>query len=128
MMHRWAGSNARGLGSLKSDNALEVYGNFFTQPHVIHASNEDYAAGATVDVEMQGEDQREGRKVRVPIFLIYSEGYLGSRYDVPKVWEEWVERASLIGSCRLGEGVGHFGVEEAPEVSARGFWEWLRGL
>jgi pimeloyl-ACP methyl ester carboxylesterase len=128
MILRWAGSNPKGLASLKADNSLEVYGNFFKQPHVINSSNEDYSAGATTDVDLQEEDQKAGRKIRVPVFLLYSEKYLGSRFDVPKEWEDWVEDGVKIKSYALGGGIGHFDTEEEPEISAKVFREWLREL
>lgn len=128
MTLRWAGKNPKGLASLKADNALDVYGNFFTQPHVVDASNKDYEAGAGVDVKMQEKDQKEGRKIKCPVLLIYSESYIGGRYKFPDVWGEWVDEGVRTESCALGDGVGHFGPEEAPEESARAIGTWLKGL
>jgi pimeloyl-ACP methyl ester carboxylesterase len=128
MILRWAGSNPKGLASLKADDSLEVYSNFFRQTHVINASNEDYAAGATIDVDMQEADQKAGRKIHAPVFLLYSEKYLGSRYDVPKEWQDWVEEGVRVKSFAMDNGVGHFDTEEDPELSAKVFREWLREL
>ncbi|KAJ4311628.1 hypothetical protein N0V94_007856, partial [Neodidymelliopsis sp. IMI 364377] len=67
----WAGKNPAGLSSFKSDDSLNVYGEFFAQPHVLKASCEDYEHGATTDVEAQSADQEAGRKIAVPLFLLY---------------------------------------------------------
>jgi pimeloyl-ACP methyl ester carboxylesterase len=128
MTLRWAGSNPHGLESLESDDSLAVYGGFFEQEHTILSSNEDYKAGATVDIDAQTEDQKAGRKIKAPLFLLYSESYIGSRYDIPKEWRGWVDEGVSIESHALGDRIGHFGAEEAPEESARVINAWLKGL
>jgi pimeloyl-ACP methyl ester carboxylesterase len=128
MIIRWAGKNEKGLNALKSDNALEVYGAFFNNEHTIRASNEDYKAGAGVDLDQQEEDQKNGRKINAPLLLIYSEHYIGSRYDLPKEWEDWVDKDVKVDSFAVQDGIGHFDAEEAPEECAREINNWLKGL
>jgi pimeloyl-ACP methyl ester carboxylesterase len=128
MTLNWAGKNPKGLASLEADDSLNVYGGFFEQEHTIFSSNEDYKAGATVDIDAQTEDQKAGRKIKAPLFLLYSDSYIGSRYDIPKEWSEWVDQGVEIQSHGLGDGIGHFGAEEAPEESARVIGQWLKGL
>lgn len=128
MLRRWSGSNARGQQSFQADGAFDVYGGFFGQEGVVRASNADYAAGATADVQAQVEDQGAGRKIRVPVLVMYSEGYLGRRYDVPGEWRDWVDGAAAVKVWPVGEGVGHFIPEEAPEGSVSGVREWLGEL
>ncbi|KAF1945847.1 alpha/beta-hydrolase [Clathrospora elynae] len=128
MILRWAGSNPTGLQSLKSDDALRVYCDFFAQPHVLKASCEDYKEGATTDVERDESNQKEGRKIGVPLLLLYSEGYIGSRYAFPDVWKEWVGDGVQIKSHALGDGIGHFGAEEAPEECAKVLLDWIKGV
>lgn len=77
---------------------------------------------------MQAEDQEVGRKIGCEVLLLYSEEYLGGRFDVGKEWVEWVDEGVRITSKGLGHGVGHFDVEEAPEESAVVIGEWLKGL
>ncbi|KAF2124180.1 alpha/beta-hydrolase [Dothidotthia symphoricarpi CBS 119687] len=125
MIQRWAGS---GLSNLTADSALPLYGALFAQPHVLKASCEDYAAGATVDLEMQAADQEAGRKIKCPTLLLYSSGGIGSRFAFPDVWREWVGDGVEIEDRPLGGGVGHFGAEEAPEESAEVVGEWLARL
>ncbi|ORY11827.1 Alpha/Beta hydrolase protein [Clohesyomyces aquaticus] len=128
MIERWSGTNSTGLQSLKSDDSIHVYGEFFKDPSVIRASNEDYKFGAFEDVEQQKEDQEAGRKIGVPVLLVYSEDYLGGRYDVTKEWSDWVKEGTKITSHGLGNGIGHFGVEEAPQETVNAILDWLKGL
>jgi hypothetical protein len=43
--------------------------------------------------------------------VIYSEKYIGSKYDLPEEWRSWVEEDRL-SSKALGNYIGHFGAEE----------------
>lgn len=125
MILRWAGKNPKGLSNLKSDDALAVYGEFLSQPHTLKASGEDYHEGVTTDVEREEKDQKEGKKIKIPVFLLYSDNYIGSRFKFPDVWKDWVEDGVEIQHHGLGNGIGHFGVEEAPEESAKVIAAWL---
>ncbi len=125
---RWAGDNPKGLESLQSDNALHVYGGFFEQEHTVKATCQDYEEGATTDVEREQQNQKDGKKIKVPMLLIYSKSYLGSRYDFPDAWKDWVQEGVAIKCHGLGDGIGHFSPEEAPEESAKFINEWLGGL
>ncbi|KAF2676335.1 alpha/beta-hydrolase [Lentithecium fluviatile CBS 122367] len=128
MINNWSGKSPSGQTSLKSDDSLSVYTNFFAQPHTLEASCKDYEAGASVDVDAQKEDQTSGRKIRVPLLLVYSEGYIGGRYDFPDVWEDWVGEGVSVRTKSWGNGIGHFGAEEAPEETAGAIKEWLGEL
>jgi len=125
---RWAGASSQGRSLLTSDDSLTVYSRFFSQPHTIEASNLDYLAGATTDVEAQKEDQEKGRKVSCPVLLVYGKEYIGKRFDMKGEWREWVEDGVEIGDCGLVGGIGHFGAEEAPEETARGILGWMAGF
>lgn len=128
MILRWAGKNPKGLEVLKSDDSLSVYTKFFLNPQTVDASNKDYEAGATVDVEAQKEDQNAGRKLDRPTLLLYSESYIGSRYTFPDVWKPWVKEGVKLEIHGLGDNIGHFGAEEAPEESAKVIKGWLEGI
>ncbi|KAF2203103.1 alpha/beta-hydrolase [Delitschia confertaspora ATCC 74209] len=127
MIKRWAGKNDSGFKSLSSDDSLSVYASFFSHPATIKASNEDYAAGATTDVDLQKGDQDNGRRIKCPLLLIYSKDYIGKRFNVPKEWANWVDRSSKIDSFGIGDGIGHFVVEEAPRDTAGAIGGWLEG-
>ena len=128
MILRWAGKNTKGRGALQSDDALAVYAGFFEDPAVVKASCEDYLHGATTDVEAQERDQAEGRKIGVPLLLLYGKDFIGKRFDFGEVWRDWVEKGVKITDHGLGDGIGHFGAEEAPEECARVIGEWLKGV
>ena len=46
--------------------------------------------------------------------MIYSEKYIGSKYDLPEEWRSWVEEGKL-SSQALGDYIGHFGAEEGED-------------
>lgn len=126
MCLRWAGKNDSGLSSFKADDSLAVYRGFFEQSHTVQASNKDYEAGATVDVEAEKGWREKGKKIGVRTLVIYSEHYIGRRYDFPKVWGEWV--GGKLDLYSLGGGIGHFGAEEAPKETAEALNKWLKGI
>jgi pimeloyl-ACP methyl ester carboxylesterase len=128
MIHRWGGTSASSLTQLASNDALTIYGSFFSSPSVIEASCKDYEAGAFLDIEREKEDQEQGRKVDVPVLLVWSEEYLGGRYgDVVGWWREWIgEGVDVVGKAIRGSG--HFVVEEEPGQVADIVKEWLGGL
>jgi pimeloyl-ACP methyl ester carboxylesterase len=128
MILAWAGKNPTGLSKLKSDDALKVYGDFLEQEHTLKASCEDYKHGATTDVEREEGWQKDGKKINVPVLLVYSHTYIGSRYTLPDVWKDWVKEGVELKSHGLGDGVGHFGPEEAPEETGKAINDWLAGL
>jgi len=117
-MYRWAGKSSRILGKLEADNAVEVQSAFFENKSVVEASCDDYRAGAEEDVEQLNNAQRENRKVDKDLVVLYSEGYLGSRYDVKDVWEEWVSGKGSLEVVGIKGDAGHFIAEEAPEQVA----------
>ncbi|KAF2661791.1 alpha/beta-hydrolase [Lophiostoma macrostomum CBS 122681] len=127
-IENWAGTNANGLRSLKADDSIAVYSAFFEDRAIVEASCKDYEAGATTDVELQEQDQKEGRKIKVPLLLVYGKDYIGKRYDVPSEWVDWVQEGVEITDHPLGNGVGHFGAEEAPKESADAVKAWLGQL
>ncbi|KAF1915978.1 Alpha/Beta hydrolase protein [Ampelomyces quisqualis] len=128
MIRAWAGKNTDGLKLLESEHSMAVYGGFFDKEEVIRASCEDYKHGATTDLVAQEEDQKEGRKISQPLLLVYAQDYIGSRYDFSTVWRDWVDEGVEITHHGLGDGVGHFGAEEAPQECAKVINEWVQGL
>lgn len=128
---RWAGSNAEGLEKLKCDDALKVYSEFFDKESVIEASCQDYKTGATVDLEAQEQDIVQHKCISVPLLLVYSKEFMAKRAKRPMsdVWSyPWTKDQSLITDRGVGDGIGHFVPEEAPEVFAKELLDWLRSL
>ncbi|TGZ78099.1 alpha/beta-hydrolase [Ascodesmis nigricans] len=105
---------------------MRVYEEAFERESVIKASCEDYRAAAIFDGDEQVEDQRVGRKLKGPVLVLFSEKYLGSRYDVGEVWREWVDpKEGRLLARAIGHGVGHFVTEEAPAEIAEVVREWV---
>jgi pimeloyl-ACP methyl ester carboxylesterase len=114
-LDRWAGETEAGLKLFYEHGAMDVYGEFFKKESVIKASCDDYRAGAEEDIELQKEDQKEGRRIEGDVLVLFSKDYLGSRYDVQAVWEDWVSESARNKLSVVGiEEVGHFLPEEAP--------------
>lgn len=131
MILKWTGRSATSQSQVSL--GIEIYKNYFKNASVIAASCADYRAGALVDAPLQVKDQEEGRKIYCPVLVVYSETYLGARYDVLAVWNDWVEGSKGENGTRLramavGNGVGHFLCEEAPEEVTKGMVEWVRGV
>lgn len=126
-LERWAGKSAAGQAKFKENDAINVYAEFFEQDSVIQATCDDYRAGAEEDVKLQEEDQQAGQKVDVDVLVLYSADYLGKRYDVEKVWKEWMGSGTLQVQG-IGGGVGHFIAEEAPEETAEAVVRFYNGL
>lgn len=131
MILKWTGRSTASQAQVSL--GIEVYKNYFKKASVIAASCADYRAGALVDAPLQAKDQEEGRKIRYPTLVIYSEAYLGARYDVLAVWNDWVggskeEKGKRLRTMAIGNGVGHFMCEEAPEEVTKGMVEWVRDV
>jgi haloacetate dehalogenase len=85
----------------------------FRDPATIHASCEDYRAGATIDIEHSNQDG--GRKVNCPTLVLWGErGTVGRLYDVMKIWRE---HAVNVSGKPLP--AGHFLPEEVPDETLR---------
>jgi haloacetate dehalogenase len=105
MLGSWAGSP----GSF-SEEAFSEYLRSFRDPEVIHATCEDYRAGATVDYRLDEEDLKSGRKIGCPLLALWGDkGRPHKRRQVMETWQRWAVDVR-------GEGLpcGHFLPEEAP--------------
>lgn len=91
------------------EEALVEYVRIFSDPAAIHATCEDYRAGATIDLEDDGEDL--ATKVACPTFIMWGErSFVGKQYDVMRVWGE---RCADVTGVALP--CGHFLAEEVPD-------------
>lgn len=115
-LNRVKGGNEAGIAKFKEDYAWDHYCHQYSDPVCIAGSCADYKAGAEEDCEQQEADQQEGKKVKVPLLLLYSASNLGKMHDVPAVWEKWCDgELKLYG---VPDGYGHYLPEEAPEITA----------
>jgi haloacetate dehalogenase len=98
----WCGTS----GAL-SEAAVAEYRRCFDEA-TIHASCEDYRAGATIDLIHDRESAES--KISCPILVLWSEEGIGSMYDVLKLW-----RAEANDVRGRSLDCGHFVAEERPE-------------
>jgi haloacetate dehalogenase len=108
----WTGDH-----SLKSftPTALEAYREAFRDPARVHATCEDYRAGATIDRALDDADRSAGRKIAAPLLALWGTKGIPAKGESPlDVWRRWAVDVR-------GEGIecGHFLPEEAPEATTR---------
>jgi len=91
--------------------AMREYEALFRDEAGVHAMCEDYRAGASVDLEHQREDRKEGSRIGCEMFAMWGTQGLIPKYDAVKEWQEICEKEVK------GEGVdcGHYIPEEKPE-------------
>lgn len=111
-LERWSGD-----GRLQSfdPRALAHYRTFFEQPERLHATCEDYRAGATCDFDADETDYVAGARITCPTAVFWGARGIPSKTDGPlPIWHEWAE--SVEGHAI---NCGHFLAEEAPEETAK---------
>jgi haloacetate dehalogenase len=92
-------------GSL--DDAVSEYRRCFDTA-TVHASCEDYRAGATIDLAHDQADRE--RRITCPTLVLWSGDGIGASYDVLAIWREQAPAARGHAlDC------GHFLAEERPE-------------
>jgi haloacetate dehalogenase len=89
------------------DDAMAEYQRCFDAA-TIHATCEDYRAGATIDLTHDVLDADE--QLRCPVLALWSAPGLGRQYDVEAIWREQAPHVR----CRPLD-CGHFVAEERPE-------------
>ncbi|HEX2888639.1 alpha/beta hydrolase [Vineibacter terrae] len=91
-----------------TDEAFAEYRRCFAQEARIHATCEDYRAGASIDLTHHAADQ--GRKITCPLLVLWgASSGVGRMYKPLEVWRGWADDVS--GQAVPG---GHFLPEEAP--------------
>jgi haloacetate dehalogenase len=90
--------------------AVAEYTRCFT-PAVIHASCEDYRAGAGIDLIHDQADA--GQRLSCPVLALWSKAGIGRAYDVERIW---AQRAPDLRGRALD--CGHFLAEERPGETA----------
>jgi haloacetate dehalogenase len=92
--------------------ALADFMRCFRDPQTIHAICEDYRAGASIDLEMDDEDFKAGRKIDCPLLLLWgATGGVGRNQNSMEIWPRYAS------DIRAGKALpsGHYVNEEAPE-------------
>ena len=90
--------------------ALAHYREAFSRPEVIHASCEDYRAGASFDPELDARDKAAGKRISMPMLALWGAQRKNGFVNKPlETWKSWCPHVR-------GEPIesGHFLAEEAP--------------
>ncbi len=107
MVGRWGDS----AGAF-TDEAMAEYVRCFSRPETVHATAEDYRAGASIDLEHDEADL--DRKLTCPVQALWgAKGAMDALFDVLACWRE---RADDV--CGEALPCGHFLPEEAPGETA----------
>jgi haloacetate dehalogenase len=101
--------------------ALAHYRAAFNEPSRIHAACEDYRAGATLDLATDEADQAAGKKIAVPVLVLWGgRGLGGGGASTLDVWRQWAH--NVQGQPIAG---GHFLPEENPEATLEALLAFL---
>jgi haloacetate dehalogenase len=99
------------------DQAIAEYERCFDRA-TIHASCEDYRAGATIDLTHDHADA--SHQLACPTLVLWSKPGIGTAYDVPRIWHA---RAPHFTGMALD--CGHFLAEERPRETAEALRHFL---
>jgi haloacetate dehalogenase len=103
---------------------LADYWAAFSDPARVHATCEDYRAGATCDVAHDAADRAVGHSIRAPLLIVWgTRGNLSETPDPLRLWRQWCPGVT-------GQAVesGHFIPEENPAAVLTAAVPFLRGL
>jgi haloacetate dehalogenase len=114
----WTLAEWSGTPGALSAAAVAEYRRCF-DPATVHASCEDYRAGATIDLAHDRADN--GRRITCPLLVLWSARGIGSSYDVLAIWPQQAEtvRGGAL-EC------GHFLAEERPEETTAELMAFLQ--
>ena len=117
LLRSWAGP-----GFAFAPDALAAYREAFRDPAVIHATCEDYRAGATVDYVHDAEDKQNGRKISCPVLVLWGEADAVSKHArFIDVWGQWADDVTGHGfgvrplSAGGGPGSGSCAARALPQ-------------
>ncbi len=121
----WLSGAFRGLSTNSaqfSDATVAEYLRTFGTPEGIHATCEDYRAGATVDRANDRADVSAGRRITCPTLILWgAHGVVGKLFQPIETWRDLV-------ASPTGESIdcGHFIPEEKPAETLRAFRAFFR--
>jgi haloacetate dehalogenase len=111
-LEEWCGTS----GAL-DERAVAEYERCFDKA-TIHATCEDYRAGASIDLAHDTADPHQC--VACPTLVLCSKSGIGRAYDVPKIWRQHASRLTAHAiDC------GHFLAEERPTETAQALLNFL---
>ncbi len=112
---RWLHASLGGWGTELASfdpDAVREYERCFADPDAIHASCEDYRAGASIDLVHDEADR--GHRLACPLLVLW--GTSGAMHAVFDVLATWGDRGDDVQGRALD--CGHFLAEELPEETA----------
>ncbi|MBI2719692.1 MAG: alpha/beta hydrolase [Rhizobiales bacterium] len=94
-----------------AEEALAEYRLHYATPEHIHATCNDYRAGATFDLAADVADRAAERKIACPTLVVWGDTGIPSETEAPlATWHEWCESCSGAAIAS-----GHFVAEENPQ-------------
>lgn len=105
------GKRSAGLAPF-DPRALAEYQRCLASPGAAHGLCEDYRAAATIDLEHDRADHEAGRKLGMPLLVLWGEqGVIGRCFDPLAEWRR-------VADDVTGQGLpcGHYIAEEAPDT------------
>ena len=112
--------NRAGAGVFAAE-AYAEYERCFAKPGSAMAVCADYRASAGIDLERDRADRSAGRKVAIPLHVLWgARGAVGPNFDVLGLWRQVAENVS-------GKALdcGHYLAEEKPRETAEAILEFL---
>ncbi|MGI8526986.1 MAG: alpha/beta fold hydrolase [Pseudolabrys sp.] len=100
--------------------ALAHYDAFYADPLRIHATCEDYRAGATTDLTNDEADRTAGKKIGCPLFALWGAAGIPGDSGPLAIWRDWANEVT-------GKPIdsGHFVAEENPPATAAALLEFF---
>ncbi len=106
-----------------TDEAQIEYRRLNSDPAMLHAMCEDYRASASIDLKIDAEDIKAGKKIQCPLLVLWAaKGAMGKLYDVLAIWKE--EGVNVSGKGLPGN---HSLQESAPKETLAELQQFLRG-
>ena len=117
-LRRWSGD----MAAFPAEVVAE-YVRCFSDPACIHATCEDYRAGATVDFAIDKADYGT-RRIRCPVLALWGErGFARGNDDSDNPLADWREWADDVRGHAIRSG--HFLPEEAPDETVKALEAFL---
>jgi haloacetate dehalogenase len=111
----------QGLGFF-GEEAMAEYKRCFRNPETIHAMCEDYRATFGVDLDMDTKDFDAGRRVTLPLLILWgATGGVGRNHKPAEIWPRYA--TDIRGMKALP--CGHYLSEEAPQETTDALREFF---
>ncbi|TWU77279.1 hypothetical protein ED733_003755 [Metarhizium rileyi] len=103
---------------------FEEYARLFENEDTVHAMCNDYRAAATVDLDEQRADMKEGRLIKSPVRIIWGrKGVIERCFDAMAEWTKVVKKGVVLDGYSVDSG--HYIPEEAPDDVVKAIREFL---